>query len=444
MIQIVKTDDELNLISTNIANNILIVVPIPQNFNISNSKDISAIYIYDTSTADDYLIGINSEDVPKHLIGSVCEKFKDHKKIVYNSSLCVPFDFGKQIDMELFIWITTGRQSTESFSEIARKNNKIYQMLISHSKMNNYIPIMPFIDTCRDIRNEALLNLNNTTYTHGLNFYNNIILREFEKIEQNGICIDQAIFKKFYNQNTEPIRYTKYNIFTKTGRPSITDSIVNFGALNKSNGMRGLIISRFENGRLIEFDYDSHHFRLMADLLDYEFPDGNIHEYFGKIYFETDELTEEQYSHCKDINFQQLYGKTSEAFTELEFFKKIKDYKKTLWMESESRGFIETPVAKRRIYREHYTKMDENKLFNYLLQAYETEHNAIIISKINKLLEGKQTKLILYTYDSFLLDFNISDGKDILSIIKNVIEDGNMKTVIKMGKNFNEMNLINF
>ncbi len=444
MIQIVKTDAELNFISTSTTNSVLILIPILQSFNINISKDISAIYIYDTLTAEDYLIGINSEDIPKHSIEVVYEKFKHHKKIAFNSSTCVSPNFGKHIDMELLIWLTTGGELKSSFIEIQRKNNKIYAHLTKHPKMNNYMPIMPFIDPCREIRNEALVNIHHIGSASGVNFYNNIILRQFEKIAQNGICIDQAIFKKFYNQSSDRIRYSKYNIFTKTGRPSITDDVVNFGALNKTNGIRGLIVSRFKSGRLIEFDYDSHHFRLMAELLNYTFPTGNIHEYFGKIYLDTEVLTEEQYEQCKQINFQQLYGKTSDEFTELDFFRKIKNYKTFLWNEYQKNGYIETPVAKRKLLKEHHNKMDENKIFNYLLQAYETEHNILTITKINKLLENKSTKLILYTYDSFLLDFDISDGKEILISIKNVIEEKNMRTVIKMGNNFNEMKTINF
>ena len=48
-----------------------------------------------------------------------------------------------------------------------------------------------------------------------------------------------------------------------------------------------------------------------------------------------------------------------------------------------------------------------------------------IIESIKKLipcLENKKSFLILSTYDSILLDYNIEDGKDLLKDIKKIIE----------------------
>jgi hypothetical protein len=169
----------------------------------------------------------------------------------------------------------------------------------------------------------------------------------------------------------------------------------------------------------------------------------NIHEYFGKIYFSTDSLTEEQYAQSKQISFRQLYGETEKEFSTLEFFKGVQEYKELLWHAYNINGYIETPIAKKRIYKKHYTKMNLNKLFNYLLQAYETEHNVLVISKINKILENKNTKLILYTYDSFLLDFDLTDGKQIILDIKKIVEEDGMISNVKVGNNYNEMHVLN-
>ena len=67
--------------------------------------------------------------------------------------------------------------------------------------------------------------------------------------------------------------------------------------------------------------------------------------------------------------------------------------------------------------------MNPQKLFNYMLQNVETSTNVCILMEIHKLLRGKNTKLVLYTYDSFLFDYDESENlieeiKEIFKILK--------------------------
>ena len=49
--------------------------------------------------------------------------------------------------------------------------------------------------------------------------------------------------------------------------------------------------------------------------------------------------------------------------------------------------------------------MKPQKLLNYVLQNLETAMNVRILWDIFKSLRNRKTKLVLYTYDSFLFDF---------------------------------------
>ena len=68
--------------------------------------------------------------------------------------------------------------------------------------------------------------------------------------------------------------------------------------------------------------------------------------------------------------------------------------------------------------------MNPQKLFNYLLQNLETSMNVRILWDIIQVLRGKKTKLVLYTYDSFLFDYDdnesyvIDDIKEVFSKYK--------------------------
>ena len=84
--------------------------------------------------------------------------------------------------------------------------------------------------------------------------------------------------------------------------------------------------------------------------------------------------------------------------------------------------------------------MNKNKLFNYVLQALETETNFNILSKVLKFLQDSKSKLVLYTYDSYLIDFCLDDGRELLDTFKGLIEtDSKLPTTISYGANYSEL-----
>mgnify|MGYP000918984348 CR=1 FL=1 len=85
-------------------------------------------------------------------------------------------------------------------------------------------------------------------------------------------------------------------------------------------------------------------------------------------------------------------------------------------------------------------RKNRNKLFNYLIQAYETESNIKTIIEIKQYLLQKKTKLVLYGYDSFLFDFSKDDGVSTLTELKNILERNGHMVKSKAGSNYGEMN----
>ena len=80
--------------------------------------------------------------------------------------------------------------------------------------------------------------------------------------------------------------------------------------------------------------------------------------------------------------------------------------------------------------------MNKYKLFNYLLQCYETERNIQVILDINKYLYKSKTSLSLYNYDGFLFDSEDGD----ISKLKEILEQDGFPVTIKQGPNFGDMN----
>ena len=71
--------------------------------------------------------------------------------------------------------------------------------------------------------------------------YNDNVVGIFRKIEQNGLWTEKGF------------EYTKYNLFTTTGRPANSNNGINYAALNKDDGTSSKYISRHPGGIIAEF-----------------------------------------------------------------------------------------------------------------------------------------------------------------------------------------------
>ena len=114
---------------------------------------------------------------------------------------------------------------------------------------------------------------------------------------------------------------------------------------------------------------------------------------------------------------RQLYGGVEDRYEHIKFFKYLKRFVEENWKLFQKNSFIETPYFKRRISDKHLLDPNPNKLFNYILQATETEIAVTALMLVNRYLKTKKTKAVLYTYDSILFDFHKSEGNETLKEI---------------------------
>jgi hypothetical protein len=82
--------------------------------------------------------------------------------------------------------------------------------------------------------------------------------------------------------------------------------------------------------------------------------------------------------------------------------------------------------------------MTANKLFNYYLQATETEVSVQKLQRVQQILQSYQSCIILYTYDSIVIDIELSEIK-IIREIQYLLENGNFPIKIKYGTTYNKM-----
>ena len=304
--------------------------------------------------------------------------------------------------------------------------------------VNTIIPIMQHLAMCQKIRQYAWPMIENVKLTKSYKTFNSIYPKTFAAIEKNGLQVNS----KFPDELliTDKRVYTNYHYHTSTGRPSNAFRGFNFAAINKTDGTRDAFCSRFSDGALVEMDFDAYHVRLIALLIGYTFPDVSIHTYFGKFYFGKSELSDEEYEQSKQITFRLLYGYIDDEFLTIPFFKQVNDFISNLWNTWKSKGFITTQLDKRVISKEQFPEMTKYKLFNYFLQSLETEVGVRKLAELNNIMQDYNSCIILYTYDSVLFDITLSEAKELIPKIREVLTKGNLPVKCKIGDIYSKMN----
>ena len=296
-------------------------------------------------------------------------------------------------------------------------------------ELNLIIPIVKHYEICETIFRDLKANINRkkTKYDE---FFNSRVSVVFNAIEQSGIRIHNDTFSEYFHEVDGKYVHTQFNLKTTTTRPSNKFKNVNYAALNKENGCRKSFIPR--NNRFVEIDISAYHPSLAASLIGYDFADIDIHAHFATLY-------KVDYKKSKELTFKQLYGGVFENYRHLEFFQGIEKYVGETWRKFESDGFVECKISGYRYEKENLQNMNPQKLFNYLLQNLETSMNVRILWDMCGILRKCKTKLILYTYDSFLFDLDDSE-EGVLDEIREVFKKYklNIKEIEGYDYNFTE------
>lgn len=338
-------------------------------------------------------------------------------------------------DIRTQYWLHYGKVYKDIYEhEILKQFSKFYKGLENWVR---YVPSVKLQEVCDDYIN-TLYSIPEVFQIEECNrFYSTKVYPAITGIEKNGLYVSQPLFNTLFSREySTNYVWCYYNLHTTTGRPSNTFDTINYNALNKKDGTRSAFISRFDDkGVLVEFDLDAYHLRLISQIIDYEFPDESVHDYFAKQYFKTSTVTDTQYKESKSISFRLLYGGITEAYSNINFFQRVEGLKDKLWNDFKTQGYIKSPISGKTLKKDNLSDINSSKLFNYLLQTIETEYSIIFIEEINAILKDKKSKLILYTYDSFLIDYNLEDGKDALLQIGGILKHSK----IRVGRDYHNL-----
>ena len=232
-------------------------------------------------------------------------------------------------------------------------------------------------------------------------------------IERLGLEVDREKFSDRFPHSNKHLKgnriYTEYNPYIITSRPSNRHGGINFGALNKKDGTREVFVPK-PNHIYLQFDFDAYHPRIIGKMIHYPLPQTSVHQWLADQYGCG-------YDEGKGITFQILYGGVPDEMLEVPYFKKVKEYIDKLWEHGTEKGYVST--LNRNIPLSTIEDPNPQKLFNYMLQATETELNM----EVMKRLAEKGMKLpILYTYDSFLFEYSVDEDTSRAKEIKETLE----------------------
>ena len=375
-------------------------------------------------------------------------KLSIHKKFVFDKKTMVQL-FGHDydlLDLRIIKYLSDGTIDTLDYETNAHK--------FVHINFRN----VPNINTCTPLYKHARMFMNKVESISGLNteivnedgykFVNDIMTNRFAELESIGLCVNDDFTDEFGDEQTKHINnnlvYTQYNLLTSTGRPSNRFAGVNYAALNKTDESRTCFVSRHGNdGMLVMMDYNAFHPRLIAHLANFNMEaNENPYAYLSKYYFNKIDINEEDIAVAKVFTFTQIYGGFDKKWLHIPYFAKIQEYIDHRWKFFNENGYIETPKYKRKIKECHIPEANPSKLFNYILQAFETEMAVDVLGDLLGELKGKKTVPILYTYDSILFDAHKEDKIDTIKRLKFIMERGKFPVKVYIGKNYKDMKQI--
>ena len=345
---------------------------------------LSLLYVQMLDNGQEYVIPFDHSEAPRcicppedwifKMMGNSKRNHYVLDKKVF-SHIC---SLARLIDINILQYVDSG--SPLQLSMIDTSGHKVIKRHFHHfPNLNQIIPITNHVSACgvlslkmREVIDYYKKNVDDPSFQF-LNWDTVDILRQ---IEESGVHVERDRLMQHFSKDVEihvdarDRIYTEYNVFTSTGRPSNRFGGVNFSALKKKDGTRSALTSRYApHGCMVYIDYDAYHLILIADLLNFTFPKGNIHEYLGRQYFKTEEkLTEAQYEESKKISFQQLYGGIKPEYRDNPFFSQVQGFVDYLWEQFTVKGYIITPIGQRKLHQANLGDMYPQKLFNYFIQ----------------------------------------------------------------------------
>jgi len=423
MFYIVESQSQLNRLSEKINSKIFVkVFRNNDNYHPILTTPV-AVYIKILNSLESFIIPVDHTEginVDSKNVGSILsnaeEIFVDNKKEFLYS-----FILPQVTDLNLLC----NNNFIPAPDRMVKSNisNLFYHRDRENYNLNKIIPISKLFEEGENLF-ESYKNVFSLEKPSGFSFYNDLATKVFYLLEQNGLKVVYEPFVDMFKPSfpdfniKDNITYPYYNLYNITSRPTNSFNSVNYSAIPHKEEYRKSIIPK--NDSFIEFDFDGYHLRLLSNQIGYKLDNTKAHKQLASLYFGKDEITDEEYTKAKQINFQSIYGQIPKEYAHLEIFNKIQNYIDNLWSDFSNQGYVNAPISMKR-FSNKLPDMNPQKLMNYIIQSLETSRNILILKDVLNCLKNKKSNIVLYTYDSIVLDYSKDDGEDLLDSIESIL-----------------------
>ena len=396
-----------------------VCIPITSNPN-KHSSDVSIIgmYFLFINGEERYINFTHPDEIDSDI--TLKDISLHSKTIVFNKKALVYNGFTDGIDLNSYLhyYISDHINQHEFYPKgMEILANKFYKI----EDLGQVIPLSKQLEWARRIARYVMkIYIDNSISQNCIDYCNDFIT-VFHAIEKSDILVGDE-WKK---QN--------YMWYTTTGRPSNAWGGFNFSAMNKKDGSRDKIRSRFDGGKIVQFDYDAFHIKLLAKILDYKF---ESHPYDQ---IQKDLMIGMDYDQFKGKVFQNIYGTITPEFMNHTFFRSVQALIDELYERYKNDGMV-----KSWFYEKNFRDIQDatpNKVFNYVLQSLETEYNVRKIKSIIPHLKNKESVFMMYLYDAFIFDIH-PDEMYLIDVLQYAFETDNMSVKIYVGDDFGHIKQI--
>lgn len=426
MFYIVEQEDKLQNLQNLIKLGVYVDVISSNDYYHPKLTSTVAIYIRLVDSHHGYIIPINHDEGINVSKDRIYELLLSASKLYTLDKKALLYHFNLQDAIDLSLLYSMTKYERLEYSKDLSTINFFYNKFQDFKNINELIPLSKLYESCEKAY-EKVQDIIKYDIPSGFDFYNTTATNVFFLLEQSGLGIYYEEFNKLFKPrnplyNTIDNKVlTSYNLYNATSRPTNAFNSVNFAAIPKTEQHRKCFHPT--NDYFVEFDFDGYHLRLLSEQIGYELTDESAHKQLAKQYFNKEEITDEEYNQAKQINFHAIYGKIPEKYAFLDVFTKIDGFIKGLWTEYETNGRVLAPISNKP-FTKALKNMNPQKLMNYIMQSLETSRNILILKEVLRYLQDKKTKVVLYTYDALLFDYNKEDGKETLEKLQEILETG--------------------
>lgn len=145
---------------------------------------ISFIYFYNLETFEETVLGINHNDVSNCEIQRLSD-FLSEGDYCYKAKYLSPYNVNLS-EAELVVWFNSNKPIKIDEGNIIRGYwNQFHDV----KNVNDCIPVMKWLEWCRDVKDEFLIHFKDFQVTEGFLKYNQF-LKDLVEIEKNGLFTD--------------------------------------------------------------------------------------------------------------------------------------------------------------------------------------------------------------------------------------------------------------